>query len=72
MANMRVRLTQAIRFFDLRFKQMENKQDKMEEMLAFVTNLGMIQLKDLSEEDYELHIRLEALLIETLREAYEQ
>ena len=42
MANMRVRLTQAIRFFDLRFKQMENKQDKMEEMLAFVTNLGMI------------------------------
>ena len=44
----------------------------MDEMLAFVTNLGMVQLKDLNEEDYELHIRLESLLIDTLREAYEQ
>ena len=39
-------------------------------MLSFVTNLGMIPLKDLNEEDYELHIKLETLLIETLREAY--
>jgi len=44
----------------------------MEQMLAFVANLGMVQLKDLNEEDYELHIKLESLLIETLREAYEQ
>jgi len=44
----------------------------MDEMLAFVTNLGMVQLKDLNGDDFELHIRLESLLIETLKEAYEQ
>ena len=44
----------------------------MEEMLEFVTNLGMVQLKDLLQDDYELHVKLEQLLIETLREAYEQ
>ena len=40
-------------------------------MLSFVTNLGMCPLKDLNEEDYELHIKLETLLIETLRDAYQ-
>ena len=72
LANMKVRLVLALRIFDLRFKQMEAKQDKMDEMLAFVTNLGMVQLKDLNGDDFELHIRLESLLIETLKEAYEQ
>ena len=41
-------------------------------MLAFVTNLGMVQLKEVNEEDYELNVCLEQLLVETLREAYEQ
>lgn len=70
--NMRVRLTQALKFFDLRFRQMESKDDKLEQMLGFVSNLGLFQLKDLTEEDYELHIKLEQLLVDTLREAYEQ
>ena len=42
------------------------------EMLQFVANLGMSALKDLHDDDYELHVKLESILIDTLREAYQQ
>jgi len=51
---------------------MEEKRETLDEMLSFVTSLGLVPLKDLNEEDFELHVRLESLLIETLREAYLQ
>ena len=44
----------------------------MEEMLSFVGGLGMVALKNLSVEDFELDVRLESILVETLREAYQQ
>ena len=43
----------------------------MDQMLEFVQNLGMVELRDLVKDDCELHVRLEQILIETLREAYE-
>jgi len=49
---------------------MNERRETVDEMLSFVTNLGMSALNDLNEDDYELHIRLESLLVETLREAY--
>ncbi len=49
---------------------MEEKRDTEEEMLSFVGNLGMISLHDLGSSDFEMHARLEAVMIETLKEAY--
>ena len=72
LANTRVKLTQALRIFDVRFRQMASGKDTLDQMLDFVQNLGMVKLRDLVQDDFELHVRLEQILIETLREAYEQ
>ena len=40
-------------------------------MLSFVSRLGMVPLKDLHEQDFELNLKLESVLIETLKEAYQ-
>jgi len=56
----------------MRFKQMESGKETMIQMLSFVSELGMVTLKNLHEDDYELYIRLEQLLIETLNEAYQR
>ena len=50
---------------------MIEKRETLAEMLQFVANLGMSALKDLHEDDYELHVKLESILIDTLREAYQ-
>ncbi len=44
----------------------------MAEMLSFVKELGMVSLKSLYDDEYELHIRLDQLLVETLNEAYQR
>ena len=69
---MKVKVEQALKIFKMKFRQMEEKKDSMAEMLAFVDKLGMVELWDLNKDDYDLHVRLESLLIETLKEAYEQ
>jgi len=43
----------------MRFKQMESGKETMIHMLSFVSELGMVTLKTLHEDDYELFIRLE-------------
>ena len=50
---------------------MEEKKDSMEDMLKFVEKLGMVDLHEFCKDDYELHVRLETLLIDTLKEAFE-
>jgi len=50
---------------------MEEKKETLDEMLSFVSGLGKVPLKNLNDEDFEMHVRLESLLIETLREAYQ-
>lgn len=50
---------------------MGEKKETLDEMLSFVSNLGMVPLKDLNESDFELNVRLESILIETLKEAYQ-
>jgi hypothetical protein len=59
LSNMKVRLSQALKLFQLRFKQMETGKESLAEMLSFVKELGLISLKSLHEDEYELHIRLE-------------
>jgi len=54
----------------MRFNQMMSGKEKLTEMLSFVGKLGMVPLKDLYDDEYELIIRLESLLIETLNQAY--
>lgn len=71
-SNVKVRLTQALKFYSMKFKQMEEKKESLDEMLSFVTGIGMVPLKNLNDEDFELHVRLESILIETLREAYQK
>ena len=70
--NMRLRLNVALKLFHIRFKQIESGKETMTEMLSFVAGLGLVALKDLYKEDYELHIRLESLLIEVLNEEYQR
>ena len=56
----------------MRFRQMEEKKDTEEQMLSFVGGLGMVALRDFGEKDFEMHVRLEAILIDTLKDAYQQ
>lgn len=70
MSNLRFRLGQQLKFFGMRFNQMMSGKEKLTEMLSFVGKLGMVPLKDLYDDEYELIIRLESLLIETLNQAY--
>ena len=42
-------------------------KDKKQDMLSFINNLGMTKLHGLEDE---LHIKLEKILIEHLRDAY--
>lgn len=70
LANMKVRLGNAMKIYNVKFRQMEQRKESLDEMLSFVSRLGMVPLKDLNETDFELNIRLEFLLIETLKEAY--
>jgi len=51
---------------------MVSGKEKLAEMLSFVGKLGMVPLKDLFDDEYELIIRLESLLIETLNLAYKK
>ena len=67
---MKLRLNLAIKLFEMKFKQMESGKETMTEMLSFVTGLGLVALKDLYRDDYEMHIRIESLLIEVLNEEY--
>ena len=69
-SNIRVKLNQALKVYQMKFRQMEEKRETLNEMLSFVSHLGMVPLKDLNEHEFELNVRLESLLIETLKEAY--
>ena len=56
----------------MKFRQMEENKESMSEMVSFVDNLGFVDFWDLIKDDYDLHVRLESLLIETLKENYKQ
>ena len=51
---------------------MESGKETLSEMLSFVSQIGMVALKNIYEDDYELDVRLETILIETLNQAYSQ
>ena len=68
LANRRSELQQALKVFGLRFIQMLDK-DRKQDMLSFIDNLGMTKLHGLEDV---LHIKLEKILIEHLRDVYKQ
>lgn len=68
LSNRRSELQQALKVFGLRFIQMVDK-DRKQDMLSFINDLGMTKLHGLEDE---LHIKLEKILIEHLRDAYKQ
>ena len=72
LSTLKFRLSQSLKFFKMRFRQMEERQETESEMLSFVSGLGMVALKDFGDPDFEMNFRLEAILIETLTEAYQQ